>query len=306
VNELQAYMETGILELYVLGDITPDERLQVEEMMSKHERIRTEVAEIERAMELYAGTNAINPSTNQRDKNLNSLLTNFADDSTFATKKPVVKDNVIMMPVAPTTNNFYKYAFAASVTLLIGSLVALYNMHNQLQESNTQLAVLSSQNQQISKAVSFKDQQLINKDDQLQRFNAQLAGSSAQIGKMIGFKDKQLGIFKDTSYKLIRLKPTGKVPSANMTVAWSPAKKKVIIAMAALYMPKNDREHQYQLWALVGGKPVDLGVFDKTASDTADMKEMKPIGSADAFAVTLEPRGGSVNPTMSELMVLGK
>jgi anti-sigma-K factor RskA len=309
VDEVKAYIETGILELYVLGDVSPEERLQVEEMMSKHPLIKAEVADIEKAIEAYAQANAVAPSENQRNKILNSIVTNFADDSIFATAKTAVKDNVIMMQPAPKANNFYKYAFAASIALLAASIVALYNMHNQLQESNMQLAILTTQNQQISKTVSFKDQQLINKDNQLRASNMQLAalsGQNQQIGKIIGIKGSQLGIFKDTSYKLIRLKPTGKVPSANMTVAWSPVKKKVIIAMAALNMPKNDKDHQYQLWALVGGKPVDLGVFDKTANDSVDMKEMKPIGNADAFAVTLEPRGGSVNPTMSELMVLGK
>ena len=75
--------------------------------------------------------------------------------------------------------------------------------------------------------------------------------------------------------------------------------------MATAKMPSNDKEHQYQLWALVAGKPVDLGVFD---SDTTsrDMKEMKSITLADAFAVTLEKRGGSPTPTMDEMMVIGK
>jgi anti-sigma-K factor RskA len=70
-------------------------------------------------------------------------------------------------------------------------------------------------------------------------------------------------------------------------------------------MPANDQAHQYQLWALVGGKPVDLGVFDVDTT-SKEMKEMKSTALADAFAVTLEPRGGSTSPTMSEMMVVGK
>jgi anti-sigma-K factor RskA len=46
-------------------------------------------------------------------------------------------------------------------------------------------------------------------------------------------------------------------------------------------------------------------VFDKT-SDSTDMKPMKSTAEAQAFAVTLEPRGGSASPTMNEMMVLGK
>jgi anti-sigma-K factor RskA len=50
-----------------------------------------------------------------------------------------------------------------------------------------------------------------------------------------------------------------------------------------------------------------LGVFDENP-DSTNMKEMKTMAaiSADAFAVTLEPRGGSASPTMDEMMVSGK
>jgi anti-sigma-K factor RskA len=273
LDEVKAYIETGMLELYVLGDVSPEERLQVEEMIAKHPVIKAEVTEIERAMELYARENTLQPSENQRDKILNSLVTNFADDSTFPSRKQVVEDNAVTTP-AQRTNNFYKYAFAASLALLAASIIALYNMHNQLQESNTQLAVLASQNQRFSKTVNLMD--------------------------------KQLSVFRDTTYKVLRLKPTGIVPAISMTVAWSPVKKTVMIDMATMKMPKNDQKHQYQLWALVGSKPVDLGVFDKTGNDTTDMKQMRSIAWATAFAVTLEPRGGSINPTMNEMMVLGK
>jgi anti-sigma-K factor RskA len=34
------------------------------------------------------------------------------------------------------------------------------------------------------------------------------------------------------------------------------------------------------------------------------MKEMKSVALAQAFAVTLEPRGGSVNPTMDQMVVI--
>ena len=74
--------------------------------------------------------------------------------------------------------------------------------------------------------------------------------------------------------------------------------------MASMKMPANDAEHQYQLWALVDGKPVDLGVFDMNADDDG-MVRMKAIENAQAFAVTLERRGGSSVPTMEQMMVLG-
>jgi anti-sigma-K factor RskA len=273
LDDTKAYIESGILELYALGDGSPEEREQVEQMCAAHPSVKAELREIENALELYATANAVEPAEQNRHKALSSLLTNLADNITSHSKHSNTEAKVVSLPER-TTGNFYKYAFAASVALLIGSLVVLYGTYNKLQQSNQQLIVLNSENTKFSKTIS-------NKDD-------------------------ELDVFRDTTFKLLKLKGTAKMPSAQITVAWSPVKKKVMIDMAGMQLPANDANHQYQLWALVNGKPVDLGVFDKAEADSIDMKLMKPITLASAFAVTLEPRGGSVNPTMSEMMVIGQ
>ena len=273
MEDIKAYIESGILELYVLGDISPSEKLQVEEMASKHPAIKAELNEIERSMESFAAENAIEPAEHLRDRIMNSLVTNLSDDSNFPTKKEAVKDNVVAFTAAPKQNNFFKYAFAACLALLIASIVVIITLSGQLNDANSQLVAANLQKQQYANTVSMKD--------------------------------NELGVYRDTSFKVVKLKGTPKHSKLSMLVAFSPAKKKVIIDLADLDMPKNDKDHQYQLWALVGGKPVDLGVFDKTSSDSVEMKEMKSLALAQAFAVTLEPRGGSVNPTMDQMMVIG-
>ncbi|MDB5150588.1 MAG: anti-sigma factor [Mucilaginibacter sp.] len=274
MEDLKAYIESGILELYVLGDVTPAEKLQVEEMASKYPAIKAELDEIERSMELYAEENAIEPSEHLRSRILGSLLTNFGDDNNFPTQTHVERENVVtMQPNTEKGSTFYKYAFAACLALLLASAVALYNLYSRLNDTNTQLSAMQAQNQHFSNTVSAKD--------------------------------SELNLLRDTSYKLIHLRGTAKSPESIMTVAFSPSKQKVVIDMEGLKLPANDQTHQYQLWALVGGKPVDLGVFDATA-DSSGFKNMKAIASADAFAVTLEPRGGSASPTLSQMVVLGK
>jgi len=274
VEDLKAYIESGILELYVLGDVTPEEKLQVEEMALKHPAIKAELDEIERSMEMYAENNAVEPPEHLRSRVLNSLLTNFGDDSTFKDKVTETTSTVVPLPSRSNYSSFYQYAFAACLALLLASTVALVTLYNKLQRSNTQLAVLQADKQQFANRVNLMDE--------------------------------QLQVFRDASFKFLKLQATPKAPAgASITIAWSPVKKKVMIDLGTMKMPKNDKEHQYQLWALVGNKPVDLGVFDASSDSTA-MKQMKSIASADAFAVTLEPRGGSINPTMDEMMVIGK
>ena len=258
----------------MLGDVTPAEKLQVEELASKHPAIKAELAEIERSMELYAGENAIEPSEYLRSRILGSLLTNFGDDDDFPTQTHTERESVMVTrPDKEKEINFYKYAFAACLVLLLASAAALYNLYNRLNDTNTRLNAMQLQNQHFSTTVSAKD--------------------------------NELNLLRDTSFKLIRLKGTEKSSESVMTVALSPSKQKVVIDMEGLKLPANDQAHQYQLWALVGGKPVDLGVFDATA-DSSGFKNMKAIASADAFAVTLEPRGGSEIPTLSQMVVMGK
>jgi anti-sigma-K factor RskA len=96
--------------------------------------------------------------------------------------------------------------------------------------------------------------------------------------------------------------PTSPEPRSQVTVFWDTASKDVFLLVNNLPQPASDK--QYQLWALLNGKPVDLGVFDIRQEKL--MVKMKGVEKAQAFAITLEPRGGSAVPTMPNMYVYGK
>ncbi|MBN9338222.1 MAG: anti-sigma factor, partial [Chryseobacterium sp.] len=59
---------------------------------------------------------------------------------------------------------------------------------------------------------------------------------------------------------------------------------------------------EYQLWAISDGKPVSAGMY----SEDKDSKiVLSNIPNAQAFAITLEKRGGSPVPTMENMFVIG-
>ncbi|SKB35252.1 anti-sigma factor [Daejeonella lutea] len=269
MKDLKTYLESGILELYVLGDLSREEIREVEQSIAQYPEVKAEVEAIENALQAYAISNAIEPSESVRSKILNSLETSPVEEARVTHLRPV-----------ESSSSFYKYAFAASVALLLVSVILLINLNNRLRESHTQLAVLQAENQQFSNRVNYMDKELEDNKKFLEIYQ--------QPGQ----------------YKLVNLKGSPKAPAARMTVAFSPQKEEVMIDLSSLNMPSNDDQHQYQLWALVDGKPVDLGVFDST-DDHSGMKRMKSVKGAQAFAVTLEPKGGSVNPTMEQMMAIG-
>lgn len=267
MEDLKAYIESGVLELYVLGDLTAGEKLEVELMLEKYPELRLEVLEIEKALQGYSEAQAINPPEHLRSEFLNSI--NFSD----ANNEP---QNVS----AQKSLSFYKYAFAASVALLLLSLIALINLYSQLKNSKDQIAILNQTNQKFSNHVNYLEGQLQNATQSLEIFH------------------------KPEQYKVVNLKGTSNAPTASIIVAFNPQKAEVMIDLASIKMPLNDKDHQYQLWALMDGKPIDLGVFD-AKDDTVGMAKMKSVKEAQAFAVTLEPKGGSVNPTMEQMMAMG-
>lgn len=72
--DLQLYLESGILELYVLNDLSPAERLEVEAMIVKYPILKDELFEIEACLENFANLNASNPAAHLEDITINSIL----------------------------------------------------------------------------------------------------------------------------------------------------------------------------------------------------------------------------------------
>src|SRR5687767_14249889 len=62
MKNIHEFIESGILEAYVLGNATPDESRLVEETASSSVTIRHEIAAIQEALEVFALGNAVEPN----------------------------------------------------------------------------------------------------------------------------------------------------------------------------------------------------------------------------------------------------
>lgn len=325
MEDIKQYIESGILELYVLDDLTREEKLEIENYAATYPEIKTELDEISKAMQRFAENNAVEPNENLKNTILNQLeyLDSKTDSTSFTQHK-------ILSLQSTHKTNFYKYAFAASLALFLATGIALFNVYNRLQESKQQLVALQVQNQKFANQVNFKDDQLnqyrqrlnessIKESNAVDTVNA--INNSAQIiakqkaelksskNEILALErsgknhEKLLAIYSDPTSRFIKLNGVGSHKS-QLLLAWNPDKKQLVINKKASTLPPNDQDHQYQLWAIVKLKPVSLGVFDVQKTDSI-MESMTSVDRASAFAVTLEPRGGSEKPTMKEMVVMG-
>ena len=122
------------------------------------------------------------------------------------------------------------------------------------------------------------------------RFIKQVCKSGKQLSEMMA----------DPAMVIVKMKdPLGKADNL-ATLLWNSKNKDVFIMPVKLPLPALGK--QYQLWALVDGKPVDAGLLNNECNGACKMKN---IPKAQAFAITLEKEGGSPTPTMEAMYVLG-
>lgn len=66
MNKITEYINSGILEIYVLGMTSPEETMAVNEMAHLHEEIRLEIEEITQTLQNYSVNTAKEPSAGLR------------------------------------------------------------------------------------------------------------------------------------------------------------------------------------------------------------------------------------------------
>lgn len=111
-------------------------------------------------------------------------------------------------------------------------------------------------------------------------------------------------MLKQPGLRMAALKGTPQSPGSFATVYWdTAASHEVYLLINNLPQPGPDK--QYQLWALMDGKPIDLGVFDMDTRNEKLLVKMQNVQNAQAFAITLEPKGGSRSPTMDSMYAMG-
>jgi anti-sigma-K factor RskA len=127
-------------------------------------------------------------------------------------------------------------------------------------------------------------------EQQLQQKNGELAAMQQDAEMM-----------QKPGVKMAALKGTANAPQALTTVFWDSTSKDVYLFVNNL--PQAPTDKQYQLWALLDGKPIDLGMLEP--KERRLLVKMKNVQNAQAFAITLEPKGGSEGPTMTAMYVVG-
>ena len=266
---LQDYIDSGILELYASGLLTEQEMQEVDRIVARYPELEKELDQIFASLESMHLKTGKGPSKDLLTKINQSILSEVSTTTESKTEAKVVEMN------PAKSKKTYLLPFAATFALLIASTVSLFIVWQDLQSTKSQLVALQSENDLFANNFTTLKTESVK-------------------------SEKMLVNYRDTSFVKIQLKGLALSPQSNAIVFWD--KKSQVVMLDLIDMPATDAEHEYQLWALDNGKPVDAGVFD-SKSGSPSFVQLNKITSAHGFAVTIEPNGGSVNPTMDKMVL---
>ncbi len=276
--DIQSYISSGAIESFVLGLSDAAEIVEINVLRLEHPQIEAAIQAFEKSLEKQALNASTQPVPEMKQVLMARLKTEFAQiDPAIAEGNKVTEKTPA--PVIPITQNnrpsLFKYLSVAAMVLLIASAGLNFYFYQEFQTASNRYSALLIQKNSLEANMNGVQTKMLDMYQSMQ-----MMGDPAMVKVMLpGIKGKEQNM---------------------ATVYWDSRSKDVYLLPNKL--PQLQSNKQYQLWAMVDGKPVDAGMI----SDCAGLCKLKNIPRAEAFAITLETMGGSPAPNMDQLLVLGK
>lgn len=249
-------LESGLLELYVLGNLSGDELNEVERYIQKFPQLKSEILEIEKALYRYDNLYKTEAPSGSLDKILSQI-----PESDLPTQQGPKQDNL--------TNHSSKWRRLSAILtgLLLLSLFFFYSNHKNAQ---------NKYNEQNKILVECE-----NENEELRR------------------KEESYTAILEYDSRKIAIAATEKYPETALIIHSNPVRKKNYLQISNL--PALNENQSYQLWSLKGENdpPTPLDVFE---NQIEGLIQVSYIEGTNAYAITIEPKGGKQSPTLENLI----
>jgi anti-sigma-K factor RskA len=268
--DIQAYISSGKLELFLLGELGEREREEVVRMAKKYPEIQKELDQLQDAFLEIDQKSGIAPPDSVKNKIFKTLEAEFVKE-----EKPPVREvsPAKVLPIQP----WKTYFAAACVAAVLATFAAIYYA-NQYFDMDQKFTALVQEQSVLAEELNQFKVNFEQKDAQLETL---LAGNFEKVSmKGDGFE-----IEKD----------------ALVDVWWDQSASSVFVSVNNLSSLED--QYDYQLWAIGDQGPVGIGLVN--ADQKFSLQQMEAVASAGTFAITIEPKGGSQSPTLEKLVVIG-
>ncbi|MGM0479885.1 MAG: anti-sigma factor [Bacteroidota bacterium] len=279
--DLKEYIASGILEAYVLGQVSPQEKQEVECLSSIYPAVNEALEAFQVSMEKVADQNAITPPEDLKEKVLSTVYEKIDQDQ----KDEIIEHDFTSSKKTTAQKkdqkNNWKLMAAAFFALFLIATTVFINTKSDNNELEEKVAALKSD---------------------VQSTNEKMKNVSSNYVAQLEQKNEFLSFLSDTNTRRVLLKGTDLSKTSLVNVFWNQDDSRVVLQVEQL--PDAPTKKQYQLWAIVDGQPKNMGVLPKK-QETAFIEISKTTKAAGAFAITLEDEGGRPEPNLDQLYVIG-
>ncbi len=264
--ETKEYIESGILELYVFGALTDAETAEVAKMANEYSEIQTEILSIEKAI-----------------MTLNFSMSPKLSADNYARIKAKIFDNndgIIQMKTdSESSSSNWKSYMGWAAALVFAAGIGYQYMNTQKIENQ----VVSIEKEKSKLKTDLNLLELKNKN-----------------------AEQVLAVVRDEKNTVIPLAGQTVAPEAKAKIYWN--KETQVVYVDASGLPQPPEGMEYQIWSLKMNPltPTSIGMLTDFKNNESKLFAVNPTDGAEAFGITLEPKGGSLTPTMEQLYTLGK
>jgi anti-sigma-K factor RskA len=264
MNLIENIQTSGLLEAYVLGQLSEKEMQGVTCLTNTYPEIKTEIDALQIALGKYTQEYEKQPPAFLKDKIFGQMTFDEPIADPAPASEPQIIDNQVRFePTIETQTKtiiplWSKFAAAASV------LLAVFGIWQYSQ-------------------------------------NAKLNTEQTAQKNQLNVKNSLLAAFQNADNKVLNLAGSGDKSQSAVTVFWN--QKDNTVALNVRNLPKPEAGKQYQLWIIDEKGPIDMGMLETDfEGKLLNMKAVgsKP----KAFAITLEKAGGVPSPTLEQLYVI--
>ena len=288
-------IEEELFPFYALGALTDEEKAEVEAYVASDPAAKARLDALQKAADFLPLTTEPAPPSPTVKANLMARVQ--ADSRAASATKPVVKRPSTPQPTwwERLRQSFALPALAgtaalAAILLFIWA-ISLNQRLNQLQD---QVANLENETSTLQTEL-----------DSLQGDNEQLRVRNEALQRQLEAQNDVLAAYQQPGTNTIAIGDvSGEHPLAHATLTVAPDASSATFIAANL--PRLDADQTYQLWLIQGEQPISAGLFNVDENGRiVHQIEGALVVSFDAVGVSIEPPGGSEQPTPDQIILLG-
>jgi anti-sigma-K factor RskA len=260
--DIKQFLNSGIIEKYVLGLASPEEMDYVEQMTRDYPEVNAHICKMQNCMSEYAEQDCTRSL-----KNLKNKIISMSGRSSMGANREVVHH----LP------NAWKWGAGIAVVMIFTFGNLSWMFYNNEKAALNEIAELSSRMNQLrseQNALQVSDNQIREK----------------------------YTVLKDVNTKEIHLKGSEDNSMTHAVIYLNAEQDKCFLNIIGL--PKCPYGNEYQMWAKVDGKHIDLGVLETDAKEK-DLFSIPFVKNCNGFVITLEKKGGSPSPTVENMYAYG-